>query len=760
VIRGESKVTRAHLERTAIVYVRQSTLVQVREHTESTLRQYDLAGQAARLGWAAAGIEVIDADLGLSGRSTTHRDGFKELVARVCLGEVGAVFGLEVSRLARSNADLARLLELARLTGTLVIDNDGVYDLSDINDRLLLGLKSQMSEAELHWLTSRMNESKRAAARRGELRVPLPVGLVCDDDGAVVIDPDQEVAAAVGDVFAAFTATGSAYGVAGAFAGRRFPRRAYGGAWAGQVRWGRLTHARAAGILRNPAYAGAYVYGRRHTRQVVRPDGSVHSSVTELPRGQWEVLIPGHHEGYITWEAYLANEAKLAANRTNAGARPPREGTALCQGIVFCGACGRSMQVRYQDRRPRYECSHSRADHVAMPLCGSVRADTIDAAVAEALLAAVEPSQVALALAAAEEVTARRQRSARAAELAVERARYDADRAERAFLACEPENRLVARSLEARWETRLTDLAEAEAALAAQLSAQPELPGPGQLAATVADLPALWSAPTTSDKDRKRLLRTLLGDVTITPSSADPAQLTAGLRWKSGATQQLRVTRRKNAIQLRSTDPAAIELARRIGPGCDNNALAAALNDAGHRTGTGQPFDGVAAANLRNYHHIPYPGLLEPGELTPRQAAERIGVSTGTIHYWINAGILPARRGAAGRRAIPFPPETEAACRGHAAGSAHQHRNIDPAPRSADEHDVADVARRLGVKPDVIYAWAEWGHVPSRRGPGGRLWICFTAEIETACLRRIASSYKLPAAVKTQAIQRLERKAV
>ena len=759
-IRGESKVTSSHLERTAIAYIRQSSLMQVREHTESTARQYGLAELAARLGWAAGDIEVIDCDLGLSGRSATYREGFKQLVARVCMGEVGAVFGLEVSRLARSNADLARLLELARLTSTLVIDNDGVYDLADINDRMLLGLKSQMAEAELHWLTSRLNESKRAAARRGELRVPLPVGLVYDDENNVVIDPDEEVAAAISDVFAAFTATGSAYGVAGVFAGRRFPRRAYGGVWAGQVRWGKLTHARAAGILRNPAYAGAYVYGRRRSRQVVHPDGSVHSSVTELPRDQWEVLIPGHHAGYITFEEYLANEAKLAANRTNAGARPPREGTALCQGIVFCGACGRSMQVRYQDRYPRYECSHSRANHVAAPLCGSVRANTVDQAVTAALLAAVEPAQVALALAAAEEVTARRQRSVRAAELAVERARYDAERAERAFLACEPENRLVARSLEARWETRLADLAEAEAALATQRSARPELPSPDQLAATVADLPALWSAPATSDKDRKRLLRTLLGDVTLTPSAENPSRLTAGLRWKSGATQQLLVTRRKNAIQLRATDPAAIELARRIGPGCDNNALATALNDAGHRTGTGQPFNGVAAANLRNYHHIPYPGLLEDGELTPRQVAGRTGVSTGTIHYWINAGYLPARRGPAGRWAIPFPPETEAACRDRAAGSAHQHRDTDPAPRREQELSIADAARRLGVKPDVIYAWAEWGHVPARRGDAGRLWIDFTPAIERACLERIASSYKLPADIKTQAAQRLERNAV
>jgi len=605
-----------------------------------------------------------------------------------------------------------------------------------------------------------MNEAKRAAARRGELRVPLPVGFVCDDDGNVVIDPDQEVAAAISDVFAAFTQTGSAYGVAGVFAGRRFPRRAYGGAWAGQLRWGRLTHARAAGILRNPVYAGAYVFGRRRSRQVVNPDGSVRSAVTLLPRDQWEVLIRDHHPGYISWEDYLANEAKLAGNRTNAGARPPREGTALCQGIVFCGACGRSMQVRYQDRLPRYECGHSRADHVATPLCGSVRADTIDAVASDALLAAVAPDQVALALAAAEEVTVRRQRSVRAAELAVERARYDADRAERAFLACEPENRLVARTLEARWETTLTGLADAEAALAGQRSAQPELPGPDRLAATVADLPALWSAPATSDKDRKRLLRALLADVTITPVAGDPSRICVGLRWKSGAGQQVQVTRRKNAYQLRSTDPAAIDLARRIGPGCDNNALAAALNDAGHRTGTGQPFDGVAAGNLRSYHHIPYPGLLEDGELTPRQVAELTGVSTGTVHYWINAGYLPARRGPAGRWCIPFPPEVEAACRDRAAGSAHQHRATDPAPRREQELSIADAARRLGVKPDVIYNWAQWGHIPARRGDAGRLWIDFTPAAEHACLQRIASSYKLPEAIKTQAGQRLERIAV
>jgi DNA invertase Pin-like site-specific DNA recombinase len=759
-MRGEQKVTVLHRQRAAIVYIRQSTLVQVREHTESTARQYGLAEQAARLGWPGTDIEVIDGDLGLSGRSATHRDGFKQLVARVCLGEVGAIFGLEVSRLARSNADLSRLLELARLTDTLVIDADGIYDLADINDRLLLGLKGQMSEAELHLLTSRLQESKRAAARRGELRVPLPVGYVYDDEGGVVIDPDAEVAAAVADVFAAFAQAGSAYGVAGVFAGRRFPRRAYGGVWAGQIRWGRLTHARAAGILTNPVYAGAYVFGRRRTRQVVHPDGSVHSSTTELPREQWQVLIHDHHEGYVSWEQFLTIEAKLAANRTNAGARPPREGTALCQGIVFCGACGRSMQVRYQDRHPRYECSHSRADHVATPRCGSVRADTIDEAVTGALLAAVTPDQLALALAAADEVTTRRQRSMRAAQLAVERARYQAERAERAFHACEPDNRLVARTLEARWEAQLAELAQAQAALATQTRTRPELPNPQQLAATVADLPALWWATTTTDKDRKRLLRTLLGDVTITPSAADATHIDVGLRWKSGATQQLQVTRRKNAVQLRNTDPAAIALARRIGPSLDNAGLASALNAAGHTTGTGVPFTTDAAGNLRHYQHIPYPGLLGDGERTPRQIAEHLDVSVSTVHYWIANKFLDARRGPAGRWCIPFGPKIEAACRRRITGSAHQYTDIDPRPRGHDEHTIAEVAARLGVKPDVVYNWTQRHHLPSRRGPSGRVWIRYTPEVEAACLRRIVASYKLPADVKAQAQQRLERIAV
>ena len=476
---GEYKITSSHRERAALIYLRQSSMAQVREHTESTRSQYGLAETAAGLGWARTSIEVIDTDLGISGKWGVAREGFTELVTRMCRGDVGAIFGIEITRLARSNADVARLAEFARITGTLLIDPDGVYDPADVNDRVLLGFKGTMGEMELHVMAQRLQANKRAAAERGELRTPLPVGYVHDDAGDVVIDPDAEVQAAIRDVFAAFAACGSAYGVVAAFKDRRFPLRAYGGTWAGQLRWGRLTHARVLGILKNPGYAGAYVFGRYASHRTVDPSGTVHTAMAERPRAEWPVLIKDHHEGYITWPDYLANEARLAANRTNAGARPPREGCALCQGIIICGSCGKPMRTSYHtDQRPSYECSSHR-DRLTTPACRSVAAATVDDAVARMLLDALTPEQVALALSAADAVAGRHQRVSRAAELAVERARYEAGRAERAFCQVEPENRLVARSLEARWEDRLAALAEAEQALEAARDTLPLAARPG-----------------------------------------------------------------------------------------------------------------------------------------------------------------------------------------------------------------------------------------------------------------------------------------
>jgi DNA invertase Pin-like site-specific DNA recombinase len=676
-VNGEHKITSSHRERTALVYPRQSSMAQLREHTESTRSQYALADTAAALGWPRSDIEVIDTDLGISGKWGVPREGFTELVTRVCSGGVGAIFAIEVTRLARSNADVARLAEFARITGTLLIDPDGVYDPADVNDRVLLGFKGTMGEMELHVMAQRLHANKRAAAERGELRTPLPVGLVHDDDADIVLDPDAEVQAAIRDVFAAFATCGSAYGVVAVFKGRRFPLRAYGGAWAGQLRWGTLTCARVLDVLKNPCYAGAYVHGRYTSRRTVEPDGTVRTSLVERPRAEWPVLIKDHHEGYITWADYLANEAKLAANRTNAGARPPREGSALCQGIIVCGSCGKPMRTSYHTQaRPAYECS-SRADRLTTPTCRSVAAATVDDAVAGVLLDALTPEQVALALSAADEVAGRHQRISRAAELAVERAQYEADRAERALSQVEPENRLVARSLEARWEARLTALAEAEQALETARDALPPLPSRAELEKLAADLPALWHAPATSARDRKRLLRTLIADVTVLPEP-DRAKVRIGIRWHTGATDELRAGRPAHRGTARRSPSRAVEMVRQLGPVTPAAELAGLLNAAGMVTGNGRPFDAKAVQWIRHAYQIPAPAPYADGEVSVAEAARRLGCSAGVIYYWIQAGQLDARRGPGNRLCITWNDRIQAACRERVAASGH----LNPAARS------------------------------------------------------------------------------
>jgi DNA invertase Pin-like site-specific DNA recombinase len=678
-INGSAKIVGAHLDRLAVVYLRQSSMAQVREHAESTMRQYGLVEEAVRLGWAREAVVVIDTDLGVSGRWGVARAGFAELVARVCTGEVGAIFGLEISRLARSNAEVARLMEFAAITATLLIDADGVYDPADVNDRMLLGLKSTMGEVELHVMAQRLQAAKRAAAARGELRTPLPVGYVHDETGEIVIDPDAEVQGAIRDLFAAFAACGSAYGVVAAFAGRRFPLRAYGGVWAGQLRWGALTHARVLGVLKNPCYAGAYVHGRYTSTRRVDPDGTVHAGITERPRAEWAVLIRDHHEGYIGWNDYLANEARLAGNRTNTGARPPREGVALCQGIIACGSCGKPMRTNYHsDQRPAYECSR-RADRQTTPTCRSVAAATVDDAVAGRLLAALNPHEVALAIAAADAVADRHHRLGRAAELAVERARYQADRAERAYHAVEPENRLVARTLEARWEAKLAALGEAEQALAAAREALPPLPDRAELERLTADLPALWQAPTTRNKDRKRLLRTLIADITLLPET-DRDKVRIGIRWHTGATDEIAVARTVHPGTAKRSPSPAVAMVTRLGPTTPTAELAGLLNAAGLTTGTRAPFDVKAVQWIRHAYHVPAPNPYTDGEISVADAAHRLGCSTSVVYDWINTGKLAARRGPGNRLCIPWTEQTEAECRCRITESGH----LNPTARHTD----------------------------------------------------------------------------
>jgi len=663
-----SKITSQHLDRMAIVYVRQSSLAQVRGNRESTARQYGQAEEARRLGWDPGKILVIDADQGMSGRSAAGRQGFQELVRRVCLNEAGAIFGLEISRLARSSADLQRLLEFCSVTGTLIVDADGVYDLQNYNDRMLLGLKGTMSEAELHILAGRLQESKRAAAQRGQLRFPLPVGYVYDVDGRTVMDPSEEVQAAVAAVFSAFEVVGSAYGVVGSFAGKPFPRRAYGGSWAGEIRWGRLTHSRAINVLSNPAYAGAYIYGRYHSQRSVNPDGSFRTKIHELPRQEWPVFIPDHHPAYVSWETFLANEKRLAANDSHNGARPPREGSALLQGLVICGACGRGMSTNYSSGKPLYDCSHSRADHIQSPRCRSVMAEAVDAEVAKRVLAVISAEEIRLAMVAADEVQVREANRSRAFELQLERARYEAGRAERAFNSCEPENRLVARNLEHRWEEKLQAVAEAETALAAAKVEALPLPSRGELETLVEDFPSLWAAPSTSIKDRKRILRALVADITLVSEPAPGEDLRIGIHWRSGATEELLVNR---PIRYSRTSKEAAEVVSRL-RNRSADEIAAELNGQQLLTGKGKPFDAKAVCWVRKVYRIPAPQLhLGPGEMTVADVATQLGTSAGAIYNWIELKYLDALRGDDGRLRVNFSAEVEEACRQRVAKSHH-----------------------------------------------------------------------------------------
>ena len=335
-----SKIADRHLSREACIYIRQSTMGQVRFNQESTERQYNLVSKAQALGWSPQQIRILDRDLGQSGAQTTNREDFKTLVSDVALGQVGAIFSLEASRLARSNQDWHRLLELCAITSTLVIDEDGCYDPSEFNDGLVLGMKGTFAQAELHIIRARLHGGKLNKAHKGELHFPLPVGLVFDDD-KISLDPDQEVQGAVRTVFELFERESSAYAVVRRFQGLglRFPRRSYGGAWDGKLLWGRLTHSRVLGILANPSYAGTYVFGRYQARKQIGPTGEIRTQSRRMPQGEWRVVIPDHHPGYITWDQFLANRDRLAANRTNCEvlAGPAREGLCLLQGVAAGG---------------------------------------------------------------------------------------------------------------------------------------------------------------------------------------------------------------------------------------------------------------------------------------------------------------------------------------------------------------------------------------------------------------------------------------
>ena len=473
------KIGAVHLGRDAYVYVRQSTLTQVREHTESLARQYELRERAVALGWDAHQVRVIDADPGRSGAEATAREGFKDLVADVGLGRVGIVFGIEVSRLARNNADWYQLLDLCALTDTLIADTDGVYHPGDFNDRLVLGLKGTMSEAELHLIRSRLTAGLRHKAARGELRQWLPVGFDYDENDAVVITADEAVAEAIATVFGRFAELGSARQVLLSLRGDGLllPRRP--ARTGGRVHWQAATYPAVHDLLTNPVYAGAFVFGRTRTEKRIDPAGRVISRTVALPRDQWEVLIPDRHAGFIGWDTFEANTAALRANwraPRGTGGGAAREGSALLQGRIRCGKCGRMMQTGYSGVKgncPRYVCARAKQLYGGQKGCQSIGGRRLEQRVLDEVFAVLAPAALTAtgrALAGAEEAHAA---TLRVFELAAERARYEASRARRQYDAVEPENRLVARTLERALEDKLAAQRQAERDLIAQQARRP-----------------------------------------------------------------------------------------------------------------------------------------------------------------------------------------------------------------------------------------------------------------------------------------------
>jgi DNA invertase Pin-like site-specific DNA recombinase len=664
---ADPKITPRHLARRALIYVRQSSPTQVQRHPESARRQYALTERAQRLGWPAEQVTIIDEDQGKSGAgraATYERDGFAQLVSAVGLGEVGLILALEVSRFARNSAEWYRLLELAALAGVLIGDEAAIYDPRVFNDRLLLGLHGTISEVELHCIQARLQGARRSKAQRGELPLGLPVGLVRGCEGSIELDPDQEVQGALRTVFEQFEALGSANAVLRFFRehGLRLPRRSWRGSEAGQRRWAKPSYQAIHQFLVNPIYAGAYAYGQRGDAREVPPGLGRRGPRHRFALDELEVLIRDHHPGYVSWERYLANRALLRDNtrQFTPSRGAPRAGQALLQGIVFCGRCGCRMKPHYGACSPSYRCD-SRHQHYGEPVCQSLTIDHVDQALSETFLAVVQPAEIEALLALSAELDREQAQIDRQWQLRLERARYEAERAGRQYDLCEPENRLVARELETRWNAKLrlvteleeeyrreqrrglTPLTEAEQAL---------------LRSLVTDVPTLWSAPATTAEERKRLVRCLVREVILDRGAgANGAGGITTLRigWKSGAWTELRVRRPTTSDRARTPAPV-LERLRSLASRLTDDRVAEVLNTEGFTTRMGLPWTAARVQHIRGNHRIPTgcPTMPQAGHargdgLVPvRLAAEILGVAPTAIDHWRTWGFLHGEQRGAG----------------------------------------------------------------------------------------------------------------
>jgi DNA invertase Pin-like site-specific DNA recombinase len=645
---AHQKVKPAHLKRAAFLYIRQSTLRQVFENVESTKRQYGLRQHAIALGWSQDQIIVIDSDLGQSGASAADREGFQRLVTEVSLGRAGIVLGLEVSRLTRNSMDWHRLLEICALADTLILDEDGVYDPAHFNDRLLLGLKGTMSEAELHVLRARLQGGILNKARRGELFMRPPIGFAYDPQGRLVPDPDQQIQQTVRTLFHTFQRTGSATATVREFrrAGILFPRRIHSGPAKGEVIWGKLEHSHVLRVLHNPRYAGVFVYGRTRTRRTVEGE----SRVRPMPREEWHTFIPESHPGYISWQEFERNQKRLRESAQAIGGdrrkSPPREGPALLQGLIICGKCGRRMTLRYHVRRgrpcPEYVCQRQGIEN-AEPLCQRIPGSDIDRVVGDMLMELMNPVTLEVALTVQQELQARLDEADRLRRQQVERARYEAELAQRRYMCVDPEHRLVADSLEADWNQKLRAFAETQQEYEKQREQDRRIFDDQQRTAILAlaqDFPRLWRDPATEDRDRKRMIRLLVEDVTMLRGD----QITLHLRFRGGANRTVTLPNPLRSWESWTTDS---EIVGRIDKLLDTQTfgeIAATLNNAGFRSGKRQPFTVRYIARIQqNYGLQPrFERLRARGLLTLDEIAAALAVNPQTVKIWAAHGLLRA----------------------------------------------------------------------------------------------------------------------
>jgi excisionase family DNA binding protein len=633
------------LQRKAVVYVRQSTQAQVQMNLESQRRQYDLVGEARRLGFRE--IEVIDDDLGRSATGTVARPGFEKLVAWLCAGEVGAVLCLDASRLARNGRDWHHLLELCGLVEARVIDPDGVYDPCRANDRLLLGMKGSISEFETSVLRSRMFEAVRAKARRGELRISVPIGYLWHRELGLDFDPDQRLQEVVRLIFARFREIGSARQ---AFLELRaakihFPRPSDGRTLV-SFDWTLIRYRNVISVLKNPFYAGVYVYGKSEKRTVIQ-DGRAHRSYGHgKPFDDWEVFIKDHHKGYIDWEEFERNQKQIAANAyCKAGdVKSGRGGAALLSGFLSCARCGHRLSIAYRGHAPRqsvYRCNSM--DVTGRARCMTFGGSRVDAAIAKELLRAVQPMAIEAALEAERMQMQSLNEQCRVVELELVQARYEATLAERRYAACDPENRLIAAQLEKSWESALRRVEACQARLdAMRASTQKSIAAP-DFTGLADDLEAAWNAPGVTMRSRQQLVRALITDI-VADVDEKRREIILKIHWQGGQHSELRLRKPRSGEHGRRTSEEALAVVRSMSCRWSDQDIAASLNRMGMRTGQGLTWNANRVSCVRREHGIhAYRSAEKNGEwLTMSEAAKLLGVTRYFIRRLIDERILHA----------------------------------------------------------------------------------------------------------------------